>query len=177
MADIDFRNIDGDRLRIDIDLTMMESTERRIIESHLRAIGAVVDGAKPQGDPDPAPVPEWRRLVDDQRSLVDRGFGRPYTPLQLAMFPMLRLAGGDPDDDLTEPLARIVAVCEREVGDGWIASLVDDIRSVGAPDRAVVGLLHQSVHRSEMDGRLWFDWARVAQMAASWLAVLTGDAS
>ena len=174
MADIDFRNIDGDRLRIDIDLTMMEPTERRIIDSHLRAIGAVVKGAKPQGNPDPAPVPEWRRLVDG----VDLS---DVNPLPAVLYDLHWLAGANDTESGKvrdkQALARIIAICEREVGDGWITSLVDDIRSVGAPDRAVVGLLHQSVHRSEMDGRLWFDWARVAQMAASWLAVLTGDAS
>ena len=52
-------------ISVQIDTTTMEDTEVRIIESHLDAIARVVEGATPQGSPEPEPVPEWRRLVDE----------------------------------------------------------------------------------------------------------------
>ena len=155
---------DGDTLRFDIDLTMMEPTERRIIDSHLRAIGAVVKGAKPQGNPDPAPM--WRRLVD----AVDLS---GVNLLPAVLYDLHWLAGvndtewGEVRDK--QALARIVAICEQQIGSGKIDPDLADTYGCTA-----WGLLHALMIDDEPTPACWWN---LGDAAAHWLAVLTGDAS
>ena len=166
------------RVTLDIDTTMMEPTEVRIIESHLRAIQAVVDGAQPQGSPDP--VPEWRRLVDE----VDLS---DVNPLSAVLYDLHWLAGRNATITETEAgerrdresLARIVAVCEQQVGGGWRADPYR--RNIPHPDTVenmlavFVANFDRDEDRQHTVGKV--AWKSLGWWAVSWLATLTGDAA
>lgn len=104
-------------INVQIDTTMMEDAEVRIIESHLDAIARVVEGAMPQGNPEPEPVPEWRAMVDGQARLHQG----ESNPLGHALLMLSDLTSYAHDDRARTCLARIVAICEAKVGDGWQA--------------------------------------------------------
>lgn len=161
---------DPDRIEVCIDTTLMEPTEVRIIESHLRAIQAVVDGAKPQG----VEPPKWRSRVEEWGSNPQRSF---RTPLSCVLRLLSRIDNDtriDHDPSVAAPallddLARIVAVCEQEVGDGWRADVI-----IPRPSTA-----YELARWLTDDSPLPTEhcWKSLGNAAAAWLAHLAGEAA
>ena len=116
----------------------------------------------PQGDPDPAP--EWRRLVDE----VDIGRYRD-DPLGWVTY-FIHLRAASPDSITAKrDLARIVAICEQQIGSGKIDPDLSDTYGCTA-----WGLIHALTIDDEPTPACW--WS-LGDAAAHWLATLTGEAS
>lgn len=120
---------------------------------------------------DPEPVPEWRRLVDglaDEMTDEDDP-GYRETPLQQVLGALSEIAGGK--NYLADLLARIVVVCEAQVGDGWQA---DPSGWVATPN------IHALMRNLTEDPReVAFpetNWRGLGNAAVAWLRSLTGDA-
>lgn len=110
-------------------------------------------------EPDPEPVPEWRALVNEVK------LPRDLHPLAAVLYDLHCL---DVFPRAKKSLARIVAVAEREVGDGWQA---DPSGWVATP--ALHALL-----RCAGPGTAWpeTDWQGLANAASAWLRDLTDGA-
>lgn len=91
-------------------------------------------------DPEPEPVPEWRRMVDAQARL-HQGESNPLGRARTC-------------------LARIVAVCEAQVGDGWQAE--------PTPPCELGDLLFVL---ADADGNVM--WRQIGEAAAAWLRDIT----
>ena len=106
---------------------------------------------------DPEPVPQWRAVVD-----AARHFLTGEEPLVTVLRSLACVAD---DSKVTDALARIVAVCEGQVGDGWKAY----------PGRVPHGhwgiawLLTPLSHEPP-------NWPVVADRSAAWLRSLTDGA-
>lgn len=149
-------------IRLEIDTTMMEDTEIRIIESHVEAICRVVSGAQPQGQPEPDPVPEWRRMVDDAKfDLAGSAF--LAAPLPSVLKSLANIASGVCEAEGN--LIGIIAVCEQQVGDGWQA------RSENSPfQRSAWGLMRALAEDTwEQSTPAVEDWEVLGNAAAAWL--------
>ena len=109
-------------------------------------------------DPEPEPVPEWRRMVDAQARLHQG----ESNPLGHALLMLSDLTSYAHDDRTRTCLARIVAVCEAQVGDGWQA----DPDVVPRGHWGIAWLLVPLSH--EPPG-----WTMVGNRAAAWLRDLT----
>lgn len=117
-------------------------------------------------------VPRWRRLVDEQDLY-------PEPPLPAVLYDLSWLAGATDTESGKvrdrESLARIIAVCEREVGDGWQADpdfpRVRCSRNDGGPCSDVQCLI-DALAKEEQSR-----WMVLAGRAAAWLAKLTGEAA
>ena len=110
--------------------------------------------------PDPAPVPEWRALVNEVR------LPRDLHPLAAVFYDLHCL---DVFPLAKKSLARIIAVAEREVGDGW---QVD-------PDRTYRDGEMNALWLNDALG-LWNKsgnarWKVLGCRAADWLRDLTED--
>ena len=141
-------------------------------------------------EPDPDPEPEWREWVTAQHdevvgsrasaledvlmclSEVERGASKNYALLRRV--DDVRLAGTRGQDlDHLLGLARIVARCEREIGDGWQA---DPSGWVATP--ALHALLRCVAGVPTGPGTAWpeTDWQGLANAASAWLRDLTDGA-
>lgn len=110
---------------------------------------------------DPAPVPQWRALVD-----AARHFLTGEEPL-VAVLRSLACCVADDSKVTDANLASIlVAVCEGQVGDGWKA----DPGRVPHGHWGIAWLLAPLSHEPP-------DWVVVADRAAAWLRDLTDGAS
>jgi hypothetical protein len=114
-------------------------------------------------DPEPEPVPEWRRLVD---AMPPKPFAERH-PLaeileRLAVLDEYSDTGVDETRLYQMNIARIVAVCEQQVGDGWQA----DPDVVPRGHWGIAWLLVPLSH--EPPG-----WTMVGNRAAAWLRDLT----
>ena len=117
---------------------------------------------KPQVEPTPE-VPEWRRMVDEARTHW------PH-PLASVLSSLANIDGYSDYDDRPD-LARIVAVCEQEVGDGWQAD-PDAGQSTGSAWRLMSALADSSLRVPTES-----DWRCLGNAAAAWLAHLTGESA
>ena len=114
-------------------------------------------------DPEPEPVPEWRRMVD---AMPPKPFAERH-PLaeileRLAVLDEYSDTGVDETRLYQMNIARIVAVCEQQVGDGWQA----DPDVVPRGHWGIAWLLVPLSH--EPPG-----WTMVGNRAAAWLRDLT----
>lgn len=115
----------------------------------------------------PEPMPEWRALVDHQPGFASR---EPAAMLGVVLRLLSALAWrgegaeylSQSSDDVRD-LARIIAICEAQVGDGWQA---DPSLWVARPDLlALLGYLSAGFHAT--------DWRGLGGAAAAWLRDLT----
>ena len=119
---------------------------------HLKAVTEVRDIIDP-------PKPKWRQMVTEEYDALLDEFKQPSLPTVLAAITSI---SWDEDEGPQDGLARIVAVCEREVGDGWQA----DPERVHSGFWGVAWLLVPLSHEPP-------DWAVVGDRAAAWLRSLT----
>ena len=101
------------------------------------------------------PKPKWREMVTEEYDALLDEFKQPSLPTVLAAITSI---SWDEDEGPQDGLARIVAVCEREVGDGWQA----DPERVHSGFWGVAWLLVPLSHEPP-------DWAVVGDRAAAWL--------
>ena len=126
------------------------------------------------GEAEPALAPEWRRLVDDNKQPY-RSESNPLgldrsesNPLGLVLLALSDLTTTHSDARGLDDLARIVAVCEAQVGGGWQADPEDD--PYGCRD--AWGLL--IVFTANAVGKaMESDWQDLANAAAAWLRFIT----
>lgn len=122
--------------------------------------------------PDPDPVPRWRQMVDGWNAQY-AATGRPGGPLAAVLQLLSEAAvcdGSDVSDVAAHLLARIVAVAEREVGDGWQA---EPVRGWTTQDSALG--LAQSLISGSGGSLVAEDWRQLGCQAAAWLRDLTQD--
>ena len=107
------------------------------------------------------PNPKWRQMVDERLGWA----AELPSPLGSTLRELADLEYGKVDsyaDPTTVCLARIIAICEQEVGDGWQA----DPERVHPGFWGVAWLLVPLSHEPP-------DWAVVGDRAAAWLRSLT----
>ena len=123
-------------------------------------------------EPAPDPVPEWRRLVEE---FDDNPQSAYETALSCVLSTMSviddELTVADSVHDIGMSLARIVAVCEQQVGDGWRADPVDFKRP------SAWWLAREFAYGAAGESPTEYDWRCLGNAAAGWLATLTGEAS
>jgi hypothetical protein len=119
-------------------------------------------------EPDPEPVPEWREWVTAQH---DEVVGSRASALEDVLMCLSEVERGTSKN---YALARIVARCEREVGDGWQA---DPSGWVATP--ALHALLRCVAGVPTGPGTAWpeTDWQGLANAASAWLRDLTDGAT
>ena len=106
-----------------------------------------------------SPKPKWREMVDDYAPL----YGHSYHAMSNVLKSLSFIA--DPlcsEEDVAHNLARTVALCEAQVGDGWRA----DPERVHPGFWGVAWLLVPLFHEPP-------DWAVVGHRSAAWLRSLT----
>lgn len=120
-------------------------------------------------------TPEWRRPLEkwEQSGAIGASGSTLAAVLWLLHHMAILTSTPVPDDEseeLIEDLARIVVVCEQEVGDGWQA----DPDSVKCVNQAVcdVDCLLECLDQQRIEGE--YRWRSLGQRAASWLRYLTG---
>ena len=129
-----------------------------------------------ESQPEPEPVPEWRRLVDRQ---ADDPLDRSPLGEVLACLTDIEGCWHEPTDqpgpETDSLLARIVAVCEAQVGDGWRAEPRRSADTGLCTAWELLGVLagNQDGYTQPRDE----DWRCLGDAAAAWLATLTGEAS
>ena len=127
-----------------------------------------------QDRPTKVVVPKWRQLVDT--AIPTRGY---LTTLAGVLAEVLSVAEADAEFGGRGPiiegcLARIVAVCEREVGDGWHAEPdYNHHPGQGISRCNIECLIYALAWTTAGKSR----WRVLGSRAASWLAALTGDVS
>ena len=128
----------------------------------------------PEPVPDPAPVPEWRRLVSDQQFRIPPD----HPPLATVLHCLARIERGVAGDthvlDSRDYLARIVAVCEGQVGDGWQAD--PDSARLPADVDVVTSLLNR-ITMWPIGSPPIIDWEDLGHGAAAWLRDLLKEQS
>lgn len=107
------------------------------------------------------PNPKWRQMVTEEYDALLDEFKQPSLPTVLAAITSI---SWDEDEGPQDGLARIVAVCEREVGDGWQA----DPERVHPGFWGVAWLLVPLSHEPP-------DWAVVGDRSAAWLRSLKDE--
>ena len=138
-----------------------------LIADHDGAHACIEDGEllKSWRDTEPESVPQWRRLVDRQhQDLADLRTDGLYEAFSdvLECLSVHASAQSQPHDRALA-LARVIAVCEQEVGNGWQAD----------PDRVwisttwTIGWLMLPLSSNQ--------WTLVADRAAVWLRELRKD--
>ena len=115
-----------------------------------------------------APVPQWRALVAEQYKHV-RDASNPLGEVLLRLSDLTTTSN---DARGLDDLARIVAICEAQVGDGWQAN-PDRYMA----DRHSVELLAFSLAEWHSGQGLYVNWKLLGGRASSWLKSLTEDAS
>ena len=103
--------------------------------------------------------PKWREMVDDYAPL----YGHSYHAMSNALKSLSFIA--DPlcsEEDVAHNLARTVALCEAQVGDGWQA----DPERVHPGFWGIAWLLVPLSHEPP-------DWAVVGDRSAAWMRSLT----
>lgn len=120
-------------------------------------------------DPEPehAPLPEWRRLVDQAKP---HGYPTPQGEVLAALCE----AESNGGTFIEGCLARIVTVCEQQVGDGWQA---EPRRYDEATPFSAWGLLRAFRSGGGKDRPTRSDWEALAEHAAAWLRHLTEESS
>ena len=118
-------------------------------------------------EPDPDPEPEWREWVTAQH---DEVVGSRASALEDVLMCLSEVERGASKN---YALARIVARCEREIGDGWQA---DPSGWVATP--ALHALLRCVAGVPTGPGTAWpeTDWQGLANAASAWLRDLTDGA-
>jgi len=121
-------------------------------------------GDAPDNTPGGDPVPQWRALVDREHQVLaeERADGCIVEPLP----DVLELLAALASMVRPEPLARIIAVAEGQVGDGWKA----DPGRVPHGHWGIAWLLVPLSHEPP-------DWVVVADRSAAWLRDLTDGAA
>ena len=129
---------------------------------HQEWVERLVDTATWQDAPEP--VPEWREWVTAQH---DEVVGSRASALEDVLMCLSEVERGASKN---YALARIVARCEREVGDGWQA---DPSGWVATP--ALHALLRCVAGVPTGPGTAWpeTDWQGLANAASAWLRDLT----
>ena len=120
---------------------------------------------------EPAPVPEWRRLVDLAAGRMDDWMLPTPLGTVLDIFSYLEMYPRRTGDIIQ--LARLVAVCEAQVGDEWKAN--DPARNDGISHSVwrlmnFVQTPYAGEHRPTDNA-----WRALANRAAAWLRDLTED--
>lgn len=122
----------------------------------------------------PKPVPEWRRLVSDQQFRIPPD----HPPLATVLHCLARIERGVAGDthvlDSRDYLARIVAVCEAQVGDGWQAD--PDSARLHAGVDVVTSLLNR-ITMWPIGSPPIIDWEDLGHGAAERLRDLTEEQS
>lgn len=115
-------------------------------------------------EPDPEPVPEWREWVTAQH---DEVVGSRASALEDVLMCLSEVERGASKN---YALARIIAVCEAQVGGGWQA---DPSGWVATP--ALHALLRCVAGVPTGPGTAWpeTDWQGLANAASAWLRDLT----
>lgn len=109
------------------------------------------------------PKPRWRELVGQAAKVVTDN------PLEGVLKNLSVIAYNPSPEGLEWNLARIVAICEQEVGDGWQAD--PDSTAYGGAEQDeydVFLLLYPLVNLTGS-----FCWERVGDRSAAWLRSLT----
>ena len=124
-------------------------------------------GACDDPEPDPEPVPEWREWVTAQH---DEVVGSRASALEDVLMCLSEVERGASKN---YALARIIAVCEAQVGGGWQA---DPSGWVATP--ALHALLRRVAGAPTGLGTAWpeTDWQGLANAASAWLRDLTDGA-
>ena len=114
---------------------------------------------------DPAPVPKWRRMVDDESlgASTDQD-----TALKQVLVDLTSCIGGSWYRRVLS-LARIVAVCEAQVGAGWQAD------PAGADATEYEGGWMGVILYSLADWQGHILWSHVGDAAAAWLKELCDE--
>lgn len=125
------------------------------------------------------PVPRWRALVDEKATWA-LSVGSPLAAVlaELANVEVERVSGRAAA--LWPFLARIVAVCEAQVGDGWKADPGPVNDGVSIPQQLTVWMLLRSFLETPYSGMSTPGtnaWQALANRAAAWLRHLLDGAS
>jgi len=100
------------------------------------------------------PAPQWRQWVMDQANEITGARATALEDILVCLAEIGYSAKG--------PLARIIAVCERQVGDGWRAD--PDLADFGNDQKTVMWLLESLVRYFEP-----VNYRRTGNRAAYWL--------
>ena len=107
------------------------------------------------------PNPKWRQMVNEARAALLDEFKQP--PLPTVLSDLADIA--DNENDPRDSLARIIAVCEAQVGDGWQAD-PDDWPDSWDDPVDVWSLLDALCDTEDK-------WQSIGDRAATWLRSLT----
>ena len=132
---------------------------------HQEWVERLVDTATWQDAPEP--VPEWREWVTAQH---DEVVGSRASALEDVLMCLSEVERGASKN---YALARIVARCEREVGDGWQVDPAGELQTIGAEFSVLylLSALTKSVpHPPDR-------WRILGNRAAAWLRDLCNDKS
>lgn len=149
-------------------LAQREEIDQALAEVDARLLAACPVGERIEVDgPEPDPEPEWREWVTAQH---DEVVGSRASALEDVLMCLSEVERGT---SKSYALARIVARCEREVGDGWQA---DPSGWVATP--ALHALLRCVAGVPTGPGTAWpeTDWQGLANAASAWLRDLTDGA-
>ena len=110
------------------------------------------------------PKPKWREMVDEAD--VPLGHG---DPLSEVLFRLSEIAALKVPAKWWSHLARIIAICEAQVGDGWQAD-----PDLGGHRVTLANLMRRLAVYEETGRELLVDWQGLGHAAAAWLCSLTG---
>lgn len=117
------------------------------------------------------PVPQWRQKVDREHEQIEANIADGWSAPDPLAYALECLASIDRGVSVAVNLAYIVALCERELGDGWLADpdLIEHHGDGGVCDMDCLldALAMGGVAR----------WIALAGRGASWLRSITEDAS
>lgn len=152
--------------------------ENAVLRSRIQAVTSALSIVPDEvGLNIPKSLPEWRSRVEEWDNPV-RTF---KTPLACVLHLLSRIDNDvrldhDPSAApvaLVDDIARVVAVCEQQVGDGWQADGIEDVERANT----VWYLGRELFFDSERDGALPDDWRCLGNAAAQWLRYLTKESS
>lgn len=109
------------------------------------------------------PKPRWRELVGQAAKVVTDN------PLEGVLKNLSVIAYNPSPEGLEWNLARIVAICEKEVGDGWQAD--PDSTAYGGAEQDEYDVFLLLYPLANLTGS--FCWERVGDRSAAWLRSLT----
>ena len=114
------------------------------------------------------PKPKWREMVNEARAALLDEFKQP--PLPTVLSDLADIA--DNENDPRDSLARIIAICEDKVGDGWQADPDEWGDTVTMHDLlGRLACLEYDDHAMRL-GKVT-DWQGLGHVAAAWLRSLT----
>lgn len=111
------------------------------------------------------PKPKWRKLVDEAANDVG---GLPLSQTLIHLSNLADLDRGTPLEGPEWHLARIVAICEGQVGGGWQAD-----PDMGGHRVTLMSLLRRLAVYEETGRELLVDWQGLGHEASAWLRSLT----